>query len=100
MVKDEVKLLAETDDRLCWWAGAVLFAEICDLIHHAPYERGQGDYGAEYSVVTAKVRQFEQLVVQRQLEQAKDRAERKPSLEERVRMLEKQVYGKSLDEQK
>ena len=66
LTKAEVKTLTEADEKLQWWAGSVLFAEISELVK----SKVDGQYVAEliYGLIENKVNEFERLVVRRQLE--------------------------------
>ncbi len=67
MTKVEVKSLCEADDKLQWWA-MVLFAEIAEVAESG--YRDDDKVIAQY--VRAKIAEFPRLVIQRQLEKAKE----------------------------
>lgn len=67
MTKDDIKLLCESDEKLEWWA-MVLFAEIAAMIESYPKPDD-----AIYTLIVAKVREFDRLVIQRSLELAKEK---------------------------
>lgn len=74
MTKQEVKDLCEDDDKLQWWA-MVLFAEICELVQTIDNAYG-GDPQTLTKMVRGKVQEFPRLVIQRQLEKAKENREK------------------------
>lgn len=70
MTKNDVKTLCEDDDKLQWWA-MVLFAEIMEVASvGAPYA---DDDEAVANYVRSKAAEFPRLIVQRQLEKAKEK---------------------------
>lgn len=78
MTKAEVKDLCEFDPKLQWWA-MVLFAELCDYHQALDYSCG-GNWGEhEYKDMTRlmkhKAEEFPKLVVQEQLNRAKEHFE-------------------------
>jgi hypothetical protein len=73
---------------LQWWAGSVLFAEVCELV--CAQRTGQ-DVQSVYNVIAAKVDEFDRLVIQRQIEK-NERIPEKRTLEERVSELEAEVF--------
>jgi hypothetical protein len=89
LTKQEVKTLAEADDQLQWWA-MVLFAEVSDLAMSA--DHGGYDATAIYPLIVQKVKEFERIVVRRQVERAAKPDDGK-TLEERVAELERRVFG-------
>lgn len=70
MTKKEIKSLCEDDPQLQWWA-MVLFAEICEVAT-GPYRE---DRDAVFRFVQQKEAEFPRLVIQRQLEKAKNKVE-------------------------
>lgn len=70
VTKRDVKDLCEADYRLQWWA-MVLFAEIVEIASVSSQHRDDDLVVASY--VRAKADEFPRLVVQRQLEEARDK---------------------------
>lgn len=88
MTKDQVKTVCEADDHLQWWA-MVLFAEISELILHSNLDtRDLHDAKILYDMTKRKVEEFPFFIVQRTLDQAKDKLSRLDKLEQRVKKLE------------
>ncbi len=86
MKKNEIKAVCETDEKLQWWA-MVLFAEISELVNYQQQTDSMGEVKHYYSVIITKVKEFERLLIQRQVEKAED----KPTLEQRVEVLERKM---------
>jgi hypothetical protein len=88
MTKDQVKSLCESDARLQWWA-MVLFAEVCELV--GVEQKGGADAETTYRLVRTKAKEFEQLVMDRAVEQSKEQDVGPLPLGERVAKLEVEV---------
>lgn len=85
MIKTDVKDLCEANEKMAWWA-MVLFAEICDAVHHVQH-REEPSYILRCTV--EKVKEFEKLIIMNAVESAKE----SPSMHERVKALESKVFG-------
>jgi len=86
MTKQEIKTLIESDDKLQWRA-AVLFAEISEYDHldKTGYNLSDKEFR---NLITQKIKEFPQIVINRQLEEAEGKVSLLQDLERRVRRLE------------
>lgn len=79
MIKEDIKLLCETDPQLQWWA-MVLYAELCSYYEEVVYQAGnkltQSDYDLLINQLRYKVEEFPKIVIHHQIQKAKKEAEK------------------------